>query len=518
MASIKVSELNATTTTAANSFLLVSDTTNGVEFDSKKITVANFLGAYATEAFVNSAISDLINGAPQALDTLKEISDAIGDSDDLVGNLIGMINANEGHVDNMATLTGVLKDAADLGTFTGSTISDSSTIKSALQALETSLETKGSQAQLNTVTSRSNDLVALTGLASGSVNLGEFTGSTLSDNATLKTVLQETEAAIEANDVDISALQSRDLELLPLAGGTMTGTLNVGTGGVTSTYTSNAAIASGQIGYEPETFFDGDLANYGVRFQRPATQPEEPSISFNQLTATSSVRLYVVDMSSTWNNGAPYLSVNGIQTMQADYDVQDFKYVDIRAIEIDGVLITEGMQITTPGVVATTINSDGTASFSGLISAATAPTANEHLTNKEYVDTKLPLAGGNMSGDIEMGEGQQPYVSNVTVVAPNVSNPQSLFDSDGWGGAAAGSLMHMSGSDTPNYVSFSPLQVNTSLRIYTQAPLDRFEIKLNQNGTTIDTGVRGTGELGRYGFLLRSGFCCYSTYFPGSSG
>ena len=53
MASIKVSELNATTTTAANSFLLVSDTTNGVEFDSKKITVANFLGAYATEAFVN---------------------------------------------------------------------------------------------------------------------------------------------------------------------------------------------------------------------------------------------------------------------------------------------------------------------------------------------------------------------------------------------------------------------------------------------------------------------------------
>ena len=142
----------------------------------------------------------------------------------------------------MATLTGVIKDAADLGAFTGSTISDSSTIKSALQALETSLETKGSQAQLNTVTSRANDLVALTGLASGSVNLGEFTGSTLSNNATLKTVLQETEAAIEANDVDISALQSRDLELLPLAGGTMTGTLNVGTGGVTSTYTSMSTV------------------------------------------------------------------------------------------------------------------------------------------------------------------------------------------------------------------------------------------------------------------------------------
>ena len=48
--------------------------------------------------------------------------------------------ANETHIDNMATLTGVAKDSTGLGTFTGSTISDASTIKAALQDLETGVE------------------------------------------------------------------------------------------------------------------------------------------------------------------------------------------------------------------------------------------------------------------------------------------------------------------------------------------------------------------------------------------
>ena len=205
MASIRVSELTATATAAADSFLYLADTTNGgVEFDSKKITVANFLNAYATETFVNTAIENLINGAPEALDTLKEISDAIGDSGDIVGNLIGMINANETHMDNMASLSGVAKDSTDLGTFTGTTIGDASSIRAALQALETSLETKGASSSLNSNISNTNDLVSLSGLAAGSVNMGLFDGDTLSDNATLKVVLQSAETAIEANASAIS--------------------------------------------------------------------------------------------------------------------------------------------------------------------------------------------------------------------------------------------------------------------------------------------------------------------------
>ena len=41
------------------------------------------------------------------------------------------------HVIDMATLTGVAKDSANLSTFTGSTIADNQTIKAAIQAIET---------------------------------------------------------------------------------------------------------------------------------------------------------------------------------------------------------------------------------------------------------------------------------------------------------------------------------------------------------------------------------------------
>lgn len=42
------------------------------------------LAGYATETFVNTAIANLINGAPTTLDTLKEIADALADNADVV--------------------------------------------------------------------------------------------------------------------------------------------------------------------------------------------------------------------------------------------------------------------------------------------------------------------------------------------------------------------------------------------------------------------------------------------------
>ena len=50
------------------------------------------------------------------------------------------VDANETHIDNMATLTGVAKDAVNLGSFSGTTVTDNTTVKTAIQDLETSLE------------------------------------------------------------------------------------------------------------------------------------------------------------------------------------------------------------------------------------------------------------------------------------------------------------------------------------------------------------------------------------------
>lgn len=103
-------------------------------------------------------------------------------------NLQGEVDAVEGDVANLVTLSGVAVDSTELGSFTGSTIPDSQTIKQALQALETAHEE---------VDQNANDLITLSGVAENSANLGSFTGSTIADNQTIKAALQDLETAHE---------------------------------------------------------------------------------------------------------------------------------------------------------------------------------------------------------------------------------------------------------------------------------------------------------------------------------
>ena len=89
---------------------------------------------------ITTAVNNLVDSAPGTLDTLNEIAAALNDDPALATTLTNLINANETHIDNVATLSGVAKDETDLGSFSGSTIADSQTVKAALQALETAQE------------------------------------------------------------------------------------------------------------------------------------------------------------------------------------------------------------------------------------------------------------------------------------------------------------------------------------------------------------------------------------------
>ena len=202
MASAKLSALSAVTSTAAESLIYVADTTDsGSSFTGKKITKSNLLDGYATETYVGTQISNLIDGAPGALDTLNELAAALNDDASLANSLTALINANETHIDNMATLTGVAKDAVNLGTFSGSTVADNQTIKAALQALETAVEAAGSAASLTAVTSDVADLRTLSGTADEAEDLGTFSGATIADSSTIKAALQSLETAVEAAGV-----------------------------------------------------------------------------------------------------------------------------------------------------------------------------------------------------------------------------------------------------------------------------------------------------------------------------
>ena len=143
-----------------------------------------------------TAISNLVDGAPGALDTLNELAAALNDDASAATTLNNAIGANETHIDNMATLTGMAKDSLHLSTFTGSIISDDLTIKGVLQEIETFIEESDSN---------SDDLITLSGVGENSTNLGTFTGSTIADSQTIKQALQALETKAEANANAVSA-------------------------------------------------------------------------------------------------------------------------------------------------------------------------------------------------------------------------------------------------------------------------------------------------------------------------
>ena len=236
MASKKVSALTALTTAGSDDLLYIADTSDsGSSYASKRITVSNFLNGYATESYVGTQIANVIDSAPGALNTLNELAAALGDDASFSTTITNLINANETHIDNVATLSGVAKDSANLGTFTGATVADNQTIKQALQALETAVEAAGSASTLSAVVTDITNVQALSGMADGSQHLGTFTGSTVADSSTIKAALQALETALEAQSLSGLGVTASASELNILDGVTSsTAELNL-LDGVTAT-------------------------------------------------------------------------------------------------------------------------------------------------------------------------------------------------------------------------------------------------------------------------------------------
>lgn len=160
-ASLKVSELTGLTSLASSDLLLISDVDVNA---SKKVNFLDF----------QSSIS-LANLGTRALNDLSNVSANSPTSGYFLGwNGSAWVPTAPGHatqetlsVDHLITLSGVGESSDDLGTFTGSTISDSRTIKQALQELETEIEANGTdKADASTVTEidgNVDDLITLSG-------------------------------------------------------------------------------------------------------------------------------------------------------------------------------------------------------------------------------------------------------------------------------------------------------------------------------------------------------------------
>ncbi len=140
--------------------------------------------------------SDTVQSAMQKVDgNVDALTSAVGVSqgDTNMGTYTGSIISDntsaksniqelETDLEALQTAAGISAEAVDFGTFTGSILTDNSTAKVLFQELETDLEA----------------LQTAVGIAAEAVDLGTFTGSIISDNTTVKNALQELETDLDA--------------------------------------------------------------------------------------------------------------------------------------------------------------------------------------------------------------------------------------------------------------------------------------------------------------------------------
>ncbi len=258
--------------------------------DVADLTTLSGVASNATSlgTFTGSTIADssTVKTALQSLETSLESAVAINTS-------------QATNITNLTTLSGVASNATSLGTFTGSTIADNQTNKQALQALETSLEAAiavntTQTTNINTVQTNATNLITLSGVATNATNLGTFTGTTIADSSTVKTALQSLETAVEA------------------AGGTP---------GVGSTITSNTTLTTGSVQYQPCSSASGNITitlpsaasmtGREFTFLRTNTSANTITIDANAAElidlATTSILRFINERLTIWCDGTKWI-------------------------------------------------------------------------------------------------------------------------------------------------------------------------------------------------------------------
>jgi len=164
---------------------VINGTVSGtaIEADLSVSAASNKLAyAGAIKTYVDAQI-DTEDEATEIL-TNPSISGTVGETVQVV------LQEHEDRLDDLVTLSGVAANAENLGTFTGITIPDSSTVKAALQALETAHEE---------VDQNVNDLITLSGVAENATDLGSFTGTIIPDASKVKAAIQSLETHTETH-------------------------------------------------------------------------------------------------------------------------------------------------------------------------------------------------------------------------------------------------------------------------------------------------------------------------------
>jgi hypothetical protein len=107
-------------------------------------TPAGTIAATTVQAAINELDGDVVAAQADATQALSDAAAAQADATQALADAAAAqadVDAITPDVADLITLSGVAANATTLGTFTGTVIPDSSTIKAALQALETKVDT-----------------------------------------------------------------------------------------------------------------------------------------------------------------------------------------------------------------------------------------------------------------------------------------------------------------------------------------------------------------------------------------
>jgi len=187
----------------------------GLSVDSDGDLVGPDTNKIASQSYVSTAVANLVDSAPAALDTLKELSDALGSDSDFsttINSLIGTGFTGAG-LNSNGSYT-----AVSGGTYLGSETSlkvGLATLDSSLSSAVTSL-TSSISSNVSSLEGKINTVEASVGLAADG-SYTAFSGSNYMDSATSVTgALEDLDAQAKAN---YDAIVSNDSDISTNAGG-----------------------------------------------------------------------------------------------------------------------------------------------------------------------------------------------------------------------------------------------------------------------------------------------------------
>ncbi len=227
-------------------------------------------------SIANDGTGDTLRAAGVKInDNFSELYTALGTGTAItLTSTVAELNILDGVTASTAELNildGVTSTAAELNILDGATLTTTELnyVDGVTSAIQTQLNAKAASSSLATVATSGaysdlsgtptiptasslsvDDLITLSGVAEGSANLGTFTGSTVSDNQTVKQAIQALETAVEGKQASITTV-------LTLTASTSAPTVSAGTFAVADGTTWDPASKAGSVPYP--VFYNGTI-------------------------------------------------------------------------------------------------------------------------------------------------------------------------------------------------------------------------------------------------------------------